>query len=198
VSNYLTLEQLRTSSQLGDLPVDDFAQIAIDSAEEAIEAYCGRRFWKDSGGTAVRYFSADDSYCVVVDDLVTAGTVATDNDGDGVYETTWDATAFSLSPINAAAKDKPYTRILTTPLATQTFPSGRNGVKVTGDWGWPSIPQRVVQATLIQATRFFKRARSSPMGIETVTIDGQPVRIRAKLDADVEVMLSSLIRNGAA
>jgi hypothetical protein len=193
VGNYVTLEQVRNVGQWGDLALDEWGVIAVDSAEEAIEAYTNRRFYQ--GGTAdVRYFTAESSGYVKIDDLVTLATLKTDDDADGTYETTWGSTERVLSPYNAAAFDKPYTKIEVAASVPRTFPATARGVEVTGTFGWPTVPDRVVQATLIQAQRFLKRARSSTMGIEAVMVDGSPIRLRSKLDADVEVMLSRLVR----
>lgn len=191
MSNYVTLEQLRDLGQWGDLALDQWGQYALNAAEEAIDSYCNRRF--NQGGTAdVRYYTTDASNRVLIDDLSTLATLKTDDDADGTFESTWATSDRVLAPYNAAAQTKPYTRIEVAPAGSRTFPTTRRAVEVTGTFGWPAIPSRVVQATLIQSQRFLKRARSAPMGIETVTLDGQPVRLRNKLDPDVEVMLAPL------
>ncbi len=196
MSNYLTLEEFKANSGLSEVPVDAFAQVAIDAAEEAIESYCGRVFTQS--GTVTRYYTPDDQLEVPVDDLVTAATVLTDDDGDGTYETTWASTEYLLAPYNAATDGKPYTRLEANAAVTRTFPLVAKGLQITGTWGWPAVPDRVKQATLLQATRLFKRTRSSPFGVEAVTIDGSPVRLRAELDPDVRMMLAGLRRWGVA
>jgi hypothetical protein len=196
VGNYVSLEQIRGVGQWGDLAIDQWGVIAIDSAEEAIESYCDRRFYQ--GGTAdIRYYTADSAGYVLIDDLSTLASLKTDDDFDGVYETTWASTERVLAPYNAAADSRPYTKIEVSAAIDRTFPATPRGVQVTGTFGWPAIPDRIVQATLIQAQRFLKRARSSPMAIESVRVDGTPIRLRNKLDPDVEVMLGRLVRHRA-
>ncbi len=191
MSNYVTLEDLRSNSSLGDLPVDVEAQRAIDAAEEAIESYCGRTFYQMTNAT--RYYTADRLYTLYPDDIVTAGTVLTDDNADGTHETTWATTDYNVGPYNAEAYGRPYTFIEVSAAGLRMFPKAiPRGVKIIGTFGWPAIPDAIVQATIIQATRFLKRARSSPFGIETVAVDGTPVRLRNKLDPDVEVMLGTL------
>lgn len=190
MSNYVSMEELRRSSQLGDLPVDYEAQAALDAAEEAIEAYCGRKFWKDAADVT-RYFQGQVSF-VLIDDLATLTSLKTDDDGDGTFESTWASTDYVLAPYNAAADSRAYSRIELAPTGRFRFPTWARGVQVIGKFGWPAVPARVAQATMIQATRFLKRARSAPFGIETITVEGAPVRLRSRLDPDVEVMLSRL------
>jgi hypothetical protein len=191
MSNYVTVEMIRDLGQWGDLALDTWGQYAIDSAEEAIESYCNRRFYQ-SGTAEVRYYTAEDAAHVLIDDLSTLASLKTDDNGDGTFETTWTASERLLAPYNASADGKPYTSIEVSVDVARTFPRLRRAVEVTGTFGWPAVPDRVVQATLIQAQRLLKRARSSPMAIETVSIDGTPIRLRNKLDPDVEVMLGSL------
>ena len=193
MSSYITMEELRSNSGLGDLAIDVEGQRAIDAAEESIEAYCNRFFYQSA--TATRYYTALSAGLCITDDIVSAATVTTDDDGDGTFETTWDAADYYLAPYNAAADAEPYTKIEASPDGTEEFSAYRRGVAVTGVFGWPAIPARVKQAVIIQATRYLKRARSSPFGIEAVTVDGTPIRLRKGLDTDVEIMLSDLRRH---
>ncbi len=188
--NYITLEQLRKAGSWGDLPLDEFGVPAIEAAEEAIEAYCSRVFYRS--GTVTRYYTPEDALSTRIDDLVSAATVATDEDGDGTYETTWASTEYLLAPYNAQADGEPYRYIEASAAVARSFPALRRSLAITGVWGWPAVPDRVVEATIIQASRFLKRTRSSPFGIETVMLDGTPVRLKDRLDPDVCVMLDGL------
>lgn len=81
----------------------------------------------------------------------TAGLIVrTDEDGDGVYETTWDAADYELAPLNAALgpQAKPWTEIRA--IGSKNFPisgMGRNiqgrKTKVTAIYGWPAVPETV-------------------------------------------------------
>ena len=60
-------------------------------------------------------------------------------------------------------------------------------MKITGIWGWPSVPQAVQEATAIIATQLFKRKREAPFGI--VTFDSQAMRL-GQVDAQVRTLLA--------
>lgn len=193
MSNYLTLAEFKENSYLGDMPVDAYAQLAIDAAEEAIEAYTERRFYQ--GGTAdAYYYTATDTKYLPIDDLVSLVSLKTDDNADGTYETTWAAADSLLAPYNASIIEQPYTRIETNAAVSRTFPLTPKGVEVTGQFGWPAIPDRVKDATLLQAVRFYKRFREAPFGVAGVSLDGSALRLLSRLDADVELMLSRLRR----
>jgi hypothetical protein len=57
-------------------------------------------------------------------------------------------------------------------------------VRITGVWGWVSIPTAVKQATILQASRIFKR-NDSPLGVAGFG-DMGVVRVGARLDPDVQ------------
>ncbi|HEU4864986.1 MAG TPA: hypothetical protein VFT76_01955 [Actinomycetota bacterium] len=195
MSNYVTMEDFRRTAQLGDLPIDEQAQIALDAAEEAIEDYCGRRFYLDEEPTTRFYRGVSNGREVWVDDLVSVSTLEGDDDGDGTYETTWTSGDYRLAPYNASADGRPYTRIETSPLGTKRFYSHAAAVRLTGIFGWTAVPDRVKQATSLQALRWLKRVRSAPLGVEAIVIEGAPVRVRNRVDPDVEVLLAPLRRS---
>jgi len=192
MSNYVTLERFRASAVLGDQPLDLDAQLAIDAAEESIEDYCNRRFYQ-SGTAVARYYTAESDQFVVIDDLTTLSSLKTDEDGDGTYEIAWTSGEYVLVPFNAEEDGEPYTRIFNDDEQSETFPATRKGVEVTGTWGWPAVPDRVIQATILQAARFLKR-REAPFGVAGFTAEGGAIRLRDRLDPDVEMMLERLRR----
>jgi hypothetical protein len=56
-------------------------------------------------------------------------------------------------------------------------------VQVTAIFGWPSVPEPVTQATIIQASRLFKRY-DSPLGVAGFG-DMGAIRVSRALDPDV-------------
>jgi hypothetical protein len=54
---------------------------------------------------------------------------------------------------------------------------------VTGQWGWPSVPEPIKFATIIQASRLFKRLES-PLGVAGVSDIGI-IRVGSSVDGDV-------------
>lgn len=172
-----------------DTADDTRIEIAVEAASRAIDDFCNRRFYNAS---ETRYYTAANSGTVYVDDLVSVTTLKADTSGDGTYDTTWATSDYLLEPFNASTAGRPYTRITVSPQGTQTFPSCRRGVEIVGTFGWPSAaPTTVKQACLIQAFRLFKRATEAPMGIAGMGIDGGGMRLMAKLDPDVELLVKA-------
>ncbi len=193
-NEYVSLDELKASAELVGFSFADYdARKALGAASRGIDEYCGRRFWSDTGTTNVRYFTPLDSGCVSIDDAITVGTVQVDYDGDGTCETTWAATDFSLYPLNAAADAKPYEEIRARPWTPRGFPCWNGSVKVTGQFGWTAVPDQVVEATTIIATKLLKRAREAPFGVVGLGIDNVAVRI-ARTDPDICFLLDPLIR----
>jgi hypothetical protein len=64
---------------------------------------------------------------------------------------------------------------------------GQALVRITAVWGWPSIPKAIETATIIQATRIFKRF-DSPLGVAGFG-DFGAVRVSRFLDPDVEQLV---------
>jgi hypothetical protein len=190
---YVELEQAKAAISLsGFNHADGDLARALASASRAVDDICGRRFYPDTDATSVRYFTAFDACSVFIDDLVTLTTLATDSTGDGVYESTWTASDYSLEPINAPSDSFPYTEIDRKPYGSYYFPVGvQNGVKVTGKYGWSAIPSQVESATLMLAGRYMKRVREAPFGV--VGVDSM-IRL-ARNDPDVLSLLSPLMRN---
>lgn len=160
-NGYVHLAEIR--GELGitdatDMTDDSRLENAVEAASRAIDNECGQRFYLDSTATA-RYYTAEDSDYLRIHPvgLVTSFAIATDEDGDRTYETTWASTDYDMLPDNASADGRPWTALQTTPNGQHGFPGLRRGVKVTAFWGWPSVPAAIKRATMIQAVRLYKR-----------------------------------------
>jgi hypothetical protein len=169
--------------------------LVLDAASRAVDEYCQRHFWQD-GTIAVPVprvfvaFNARVTFLGPFNDLTAdvAPVLATDTDGDGVFETAW--TASDWQPLPANRPDgRPYTSVLA--VGGLRFPCGSTGradrVQVTGVWGWSEIPSPVKTACLIKATRLLTRMQS-PNGIAGIGEFG-PVRINRNEDGDVVSLL---------
>ena len=76
-------------------------------------------------------------------------------------------------PFNAASTGLPYTKLV---FAQGTFlPLGAGQLKVNAKWGWPSIPNTVFAAALLQASRYFKR-KDAPFGVAGADAMGNAMR----------------------
>lgn len=196
-NGYCTLEDIRAWINLSDatdVADDPKLELAVEAVSRRIDQYCERRFYK---APETRVFTPeDDGTLAFVTDLVSATTVRTDDDGDGTFETTWEASSYRLEPRNAAVDGKPYTRIVVAPRATRRF--YRNAeIEIAGEFGVPdNCPwlKIVKQATLIQVHRMFKR-KDSPFGVAGSAAFGEVTILRPRLDPDVEELLSELLRD---
>jgi hypothetical protein len=65
---------------------------------------------------------------------------------------------------------------------------GQTLVKVTGVFGWTTVPTSITQACVIQASRIFKRL-DSPLGIAGFG-DMGAMRVSRYLDPDVEQLVA--------
>lgn len=85
--------------------------------------------------------------------LAVSTSLKTDADGDGVYETTWAASDYTLLPLNAVADERPYTKIETAPKGTHAFPLITASVEIVGRWGyWEDLVAVGVTAEALDAS----------------------------------------------
>lgn len=180
-----------------DMSTESYADadiaVALEAASRAIDEICNRRFWKDADAAQIRYYDPVDGELLRLDDLVSLTELAIDRDGNGTYEEVWTTSDYVLQPYNAAADSKPYETIRRRVRANYScFPTSYEyAIRVTGKFGWPSVPAQVVNATSILAHKLLERMRSAPMGI-VVAMD-TAVRI-ARTDPDVIALLNGLTR----
>ncbi len=182
-NGYATLADVKAALKITDNMDDSLLEIAVESASRLIDGYTGRYFY--NAGTATRNYAANDSYTVTIDDLQSLSELATTNEVGTDY-TTWTANDYQLEPLNGLSNGltQPYTSIRAVKQYVFPFLGDRALVKVTGVWGWASIPTAVKQATILQASRIFKR-NDSPLGVAGFG-DMGVVRVGARLDPDVQ------------
>lgn len=94
---------------------------------------------------------------VAIDDFVSVSAVATDDNGDGTFPSTWiSGRDYWLGPRNAAADGKPYrsvNRNVVTGLFV--FPPWENGISVTGACGFSTaVPDDIRQVCVTVAMLF--------------------------------------------
>lgn len=161
-----------------------------------VDEFCQRHFWQDGaiGSEVARTFAASNPWCLnfgPFNDLVSITELATDEAGDGTFETTWAASDYQLQPVNQPT-GRPFTSIEAVAgrlFPVRWWPEGRGDrVQVTGVWGWAAVPDAVYQATLIQAARVFKR-KDAPEGVVGFDQFGT-IRVSSRPDPDVEALLS--------
>lgn len=183
--DYCTTAELKSLLRIGDTDDDTELALAITAASRVIDRATNRQFGVVSAVEDRVYETAWDRrrsvYVVEVDDFqTTTGLVVTDSNGDVTSNS-----ALTLYPLRAAAKGYPW-ESFTVPTITPT-------VTVTAKWGWTSVPTPIKQATLLQASRIFKR-KDSPFGVAGSPDLGSELRLLAKVDPDVEVIVGPFRR----
>ncbi len=197
MGDYVALSELKTALGISGSGDDDFLNLGIDAAEQAINDLCGRKFTAD-GSASARTYRAQ-SYLAVTDDIstLTGLVVKTDTSADGTFDTTWTAsTDYQVEPLNNIAKGRSVNNLRA--IGSYTFPvygDGQVSVEVTARWGWPAVPDTVKQAALMLASRLYGR-KASPMGVIGVG-DFGPVRI-SRSDPDIAFLLMDYKRAGLA
>lgn len=167
---------------------DDLMTMSVVSASLWVNEYTRRDFNLADTATA-RYFDTS-SGTVMVDDIGHATiTVATDTAQNGTHSTAWATSDFQVNPLDALAAGEPITSLIA--VGNYAFPQvadrRRGLVKVTAQWGWPTVPTAVKQATLILAAALFKR-HESPTGVLGGAEFGL-IRVGTLVDPHVSMLL---------
>lgn len=183
-NSYCTLADLKASLRITDTVDDTILESAIESASDMISGYAGRTFLPV--GSATRVFAPQDEYITLIDDVVSVSSVKISSDADGVFDITLAGSDYELNPLNGfvdGLSGWPYTSLRA--IGNYVFPAvaGRATVQVTGSWGWAAVPRPIKQATILQASRIFKRA-DSPLGVLS-SPDLGFIRVGSKVDPDV-------------
>lgn len=181
---YASLADLKAMLKIADSADDPQLELAINAAAALVDGYAGRSFARTS---ATRRYTATAPDLVLVPDLVSVTALTVDRDGDGNYEETWPAADYVLWPAWAAAERLPYAGIRLSEVSQRSFPLHLDAVHVSGEFGFPSVPPEVVQATLLMAARIFRR-RDAIFGVVGGGEMGQAVVV-PRLDPDVAQLL---------
>ena len=192
--NYATVDDLRASLRLTDTVDDIPLALALDSAEQVVDAYCGRSF---TAGSAVRVYAPESAVVVRTDDIATVSLVETASSTDGVFDLQWSPSDWQAEPLNGrtGGLTTPVTRLRA--VGSKRFTESRRAtVRVTGLYGWADVPPAVRQATIIQALRLFKRL-DSVLGIAGGPETGL-MRVGRALDGDVAHLLDPYRRDTGA
>lgn len=171
---------------------DVLLQQALTAASRSVDKATGRRFWLDAEPVQRVYRSQgrtvleDDGTALLVDDIGSTS---------GLLVETGSAAAWSVIaswetlPDNALVLGRPVTAL----LRSGGWGTGTSRVRVTARFGWPAVPDEIVQATLIQANRLFKR-KDSPEGV-TGSAEWGVVRL-SRRDPDVWNLIEPYVLPG--
>jgi hypothetical protein len=195
-NGYCTLADLKAALRIGTADTQDDAMLenCITASSRFIDGYANRMFWQAGSATA-RVFTARDSYFCFCDDFstTTGFVLQTDTDGDGTFDTTWASTDVQLEPLNQILDGQTWAYYRLRAVGNYLFPTLEANfgeaamVQVTARWGWPSVPEPVKQACILQSARVYKRY-DSPLGVAGFG-DLGAIRVSRFLDPDVAQMI---------
>ena len=182
-------------ARLGITDSNDDATLAalITAASNAVDRWCKRPFGGFAGAVESRIFDVHTTIAgplqvarstgdfggggfivgiptgyttiVDIDPLQSVTAVATDTQGNGVYDTTWLSTDYNLMPPNAPLDGLPYRQIRASEQGAQQFNIGQRRLQITGTWGEATTtPPLIQEAVILTAIRWFKR-KDAPFGI---------------------------------
>lgn len=188
VNSYATLAQVKSSLRISDDLDDPLLELAIEAASRQIDSHCERVFYSTSG---TRVYAPNDSYYCEIDDISAVTSVKTSSLADGQFDTTWAASDYELLPLNGVAGGLviPWNALKAVGdyLFPVTTPVQEATLQVVGTFGFATIPTAIKQATVILASRIFKR-NDSPLGVAGFG-DLGVVRV-SRLDPDVESLVA--------
>jgi hypothetical protein len=188
---YATRNQVKAALRIsvGDTLDDDLIDNCVGAASRLIDGYCNRRFWQ-TGTAEARVYQAEDSFYCSIDDIAgTALTLKTSTQADGTFDLQWSRSDYQLEPLNGNLDGLTWSYDKIRAVGDYLFPTvnanyGEQAlVQVTAIFGWPSVPEPVTQATIIQASRIFKRY-DSPLGVAGFG-DLGAIRVSRFLDPDM-------------
>jgi hypothetical protein len=185
---------VKASLRITDNIDDSLLETAIESASRMIDGYTARTF--SNAGTATRNFAATDAINLIIDDAISVSVVSSTDEVGDTY-VVWGANDFQLEPLNSRSDGlyMPYTGIRAVNTYTWPVVDQQALCRITGVWGWPSVPIAIKQATIIQSSRLYKRL-DSPLGVAGFG-DMGAIRVGRYLDPDVEqlAMPFKIMRN---
>lgn len=188
-NGYCSLADVKAALRITDTIDDALIEASINSASRLIDGYCNRYFYLGATNTEYRYFSTVDPWLCWIDDLAEFVALDTSSTLQNQYDVHWTNTGdypdYELMPKNQLGNGyySPYTAIKATGHYLFPFFGDQSLIRVQGRWGWSSVPDTIKQATIIQASRLFKRLES-PLGIAGVS-DLGVMRVTRSIDGDV-------------
>jgi hypothetical protein len=177
----------------------------ITRASRAIDLFTGREPGAFSvNANTTRYYDGSGNKILWVDELAelpstvaVAETGVVDNaSGTGGTYTVYSTSDYFPWPYNALAERKPFLKLELDQLngskySWYKFP---RSVKITGKFGYTtttSLPPEIVQTTIIQAIRWFKRGQQAYQDVGAIVELGQLRYVQA-LDPDIKEMIMHL------
>lgn len=187
--SYVSLAELKAALRITDSVDDALLNSAIAAATAYVNNYCERTF--TAGVAGQRFYIPRGRFDTLqIDDATAITQVAIDDDLDLSYSEVLNAIDFQPEPLNVTTGGIAYPFTSIRPVEDGYWPMYQNRatVRVSGTFGWPSVPDAVKQATLLQASRLFTRLES-PLGVAGFG-DMGAMRVSFKGDPDVLMLLA--------
>ena len=196
-NGYCALAEVKAALRISDSVDDTLLENSVEAASRRIDGECNRRFYAD-GSTSARTYAAARNEFLDVDDIstLTGLVVKVDDDSDGTYETTFTiGVDFQVEPSNNLVQGRPVYGLRALDSLFPISNVARNLVEVTAMWGWPSVPDAIREATILMASRHFKRYES-PLGVAGFG-DLGAIIVR-RIDPDVAALIAPFKRIAVA
>ena len=157
-ADYTSLSVVKSNLKITSTNEDADISRLITACSDIVDQYCQRGFGSDAGtvrllnGNGRRYLSTND-------DLVSVSLLEVAQ-YEGQAFTTIPSTDFFLEPQNENLPGFPYTRIEMASIPTTiagAFFRGHRTVRITGTWGWTSVPASVATAVVDMVSVMHKR-----------------------------------------
>lgn len=189
-NGYCSLADVKAALRITDSVDDPILELAVESASRQIDGHAERVFFSEQD---TRVFTPSDSFVCVIDDLVTLTSLKTASDAKGVFDVTWDANDKQLEPLNGRSGGiaSPFTQIRA--VGDYLFPTvGQEAtVQVIGTFGFGTVPTAIKQASILLASRQYKRY-DSPLGV-TGFSDLGVIRV-SNIDPDIAKLVEPFMR----
>ncbi len=193
-NGYCTLTQIKAALRITDAVDDDMLEMAVESASRMIDSECDRNFY---GTATTRDFTPSDRYTVDTDDLTAITSVKIDDQGDRTFLITLQTSDYQTEPLNQRVSGNAFPIYRLRMIGDYLLPiwGDQATVRIQGTYGFTPVPLPVVQATVIQSGRIFKRLDSllgfagfSDMGVARV----------GRVDPDVAALIRPFKKYAAA
>ena len=202
MADYTTIDIIKRRLNVNDTSRDTDIHLSISAASRSIDRDCGRSFDTPTSGTKIypTNIRVDNNYRPrrntfnKINSLFIHDTTSTDDEltleyaSDARGSEGWEAWPSDLitflTPINTRM-GWPRTGL----VVDGRWPG--NFVRITAEWGWPSVPADIQNACAILATRLHRRI-DSPLGV-TGSDEFGTMFVR-KIDPDVAKLLQGYKR----
>ena len=187
-NGYCTLNEVKASLRIpvSDTIDDDLLELAIESASRDIDQATERQFFPTD---THRFFTPRNSLVCEIDDVSSLTSIKSSTAADGTYDTTWSESDYQLEPLNGIAGGMSVPFDTLRAVGDYYWPSSglEVTVRVEGTFGFATAPIAIKQATVLLASRLFKR-NDSPGGVMGFGDIGV-VRV-SKFDPDIERLIN--------